>query len=193
MDSNFRFLVARPSNRHGRRDYCLEKRKRICRGTEGSNSAPSSGESRANLTSHHPALAIFAGGPRVRIHLPPAASWYEPDIHSLEDGATETDRSNGPNSPLFSAVNSASSRLSTTARSNSFAWVGASARKRPWPVAGRAGHHLEAAGHEITLKAHVKQAVVHLDGAEIPVFEEIADQPARGHRVQKGATAATAI
>jgi hypothetical protein len=23
MDSNFRFLVARPSNRHGRRDYCL--------------------------------------------------------------------------------------------------------------------------------------------------------------------------
>ena len=30
MDSNFRFLVARPSNRHGRRDYRLEKRKRIC-------------------------------------------------------------------------------------------------------------------------------------------------------------------
>ena len=52
MDSNFRFLVARPSNRHGRgRDYCLEKRKPICWGTEGSNPAPSSGESGANLTS----------------------------------------------------------------------------------------------------------------------------------------------
>jgi hypothetical protein len=36
--------------------------------------------------------------------------WYEPDIHALEGGATETFRSNGPNSPLFSAVNSASSR-----------------------------------------------------------------------------------
>ena len=51
MDSNFRFLVARPSNRYGRRDYCLEKRKPICWGTEGSNPAPSSGESIANLTS----------------------------------------------------------------------------------------------------------------------------------------------
>ena len=26
------------------------------------------------ITSHHRALAIFAGGPRVRIHLPPPAS-----------------------------------------------------------------------------------------------------------------------
>jgi hypothetical protein len=51
MDSNFRFLVARPSNRYGRRDYCLEKRKPICWGTEGSNPAPSSGESGANSTS----------------------------------------------------------------------------------------------------------------------------------------------
>ena len=50
MDSNFRFLVARPSNRYGRRDYCLEKRKPICWGTEGSNPAPSSGESGANST-----------------------------------------------------------------------------------------------------------------------------------------------
>ena len=45
MDSNFWFLVARPSNRHGRRDYCPEKRKPICWGTEGSNPAPSSRES----------------------------------------------------------------------------------------------------------------------------------------------------
>ena len=51
MDSNFWFLVARPSNRHGRRDYCPEKRKPICWGTEGSNPAPSTSESRANLTS----------------------------------------------------------------------------------------------------------------------------------------------
>jgi hypothetical protein len=44
MDSNFRFLVVRPSNRHGRRDCCLEN---------GSGSV---------------------GEPKVRIHLPPAAS-----------------------------------------------------------------------------------------------------------------------
>jgi hypothetical protein len=43
MDSNFRFLVARPSNPHGRRDYFLEKGERICWGTEGSNPSPSSG------------------------------------------------------------------------------------------------------------------------------------------------------
>jgi hypothetical protein len=44
MDSNFRFLVVRPSNRHGRRDCCLEN---------GSG---------------------FVGEPKVRIHLPPAGS-----------------------------------------------------------------------------------------------------------------------
>src|ERR1700730_4644307 len=44
MDSNFRFLVVRPSNRHGRRDCCLEN---------GSGSV---------------------GEPKVRIHLPPALS-----------------------------------------------------------------------------------------------------------------------
>src|ERR1700719_2512618 len=44
MDSNFRFLVVRPSNRHGRRDCCLEN---------GSGSV---------------------GEPKVRIHLPPAQS-----------------------------------------------------------------------------------------------------------------------
>ena len=42
MDSNFRFLVVRPSNRHGRWDCCLEN---------GSGSV---------------------GEPKVRIHLPPA-------------------------------------------------------------------------------------------------------------------------
>jgi hypothetical protein len=44
QDSKFRFLVARPSNRHGRRDCCLEN---------GSGSV---------------------GEPKVRIHLPPAGS-----------------------------------------------------------------------------------------------------------------------
>src|SRR4029077_20604070 len=44
MDLNFRFLVVRPSNRHGRRDCCLEN---------GSGSV---------------------GEPKVRIHLPPAES-----------------------------------------------------------------------------------------------------------------------
>src|ERR1700738_2470083 len=44
MDSNFRFLVVRPSNRHGRRDCCLEN---------GSGSV---------------------GEPKVRISLPPALS-----------------------------------------------------------------------------------------------------------------------
>ena len=41
MDSNFRFLVARPSNRHGRSDYFLET---------WSGSVGESGESDANLS-----------------------------------------------------------------------------------------------------------------------------------------------
>src|SRR4029077_12027153 len=50
MDSNFRFLVVRPSNRHGRRDCCLEN---------GSGSV---------------------GEPKVRIHLPPAGSLLRTDF-----------------------------------------------------------------------------------------------------------------
>src|SRR5271166_6560035 len=41
MDSNLRFLVARPSNRSWRPDGFRKKRERICWGTEGSNPSPS--------------------------------------------------------------------------------------------------------------------------------------------------------
>ena len=50
-----------PSNRHGRRDCCLEKGERIWCGTEGSNPSPSRGESAANLTSAATALSELRG------------------------------------------------------------------------------------------------------------------------------------
>ena len=50
QDSKFRFLVARPSKRHGRRDCCLENGSGSVGEPKVSNPSPSSGESIANLT-----------------------------------------------------------------------------------------------------------------------------------------------